>query len=414
MTFIVTNTVNMIETTIPLALQAKLAEELKQGETLLWSAMPNPKYYTNQAKQECSIGGIVFAMVLALLAWNARYLMETEAVLLVCLACLILSALGASIWLLVAPWRNYRRDLRTLYAITNRRAITFEGDFSETVRSFLPKHLWNVFRREHEDETGDLVIFTEVRGSGEDTVIEDMGFFRIAHAKQVETLLRKLAKGIPIKSIDEMKAPASHGAAIGIDTRISPELRRTIASELEPDELVRWSSIPEPLSSSEMARYHWLFGVIIACCCAVVIGFFNRYGREIDYGKAMTMLIPLGFAFVLVIAALILAPGSAYRHLLNIAYVITDRRAIIVQGKGSISIHSLSPFKLGNRKRRDHRNGPSDILVQHSVWHSIERESRYLELGFLRIRDVDQVESLLADLAEKSSHKQTASLQCPV
>lgn len=56
------------------------------------------------------------------------------------------------------PLWAYRNSLKTVYLITNRRAITIDGAWSYTTRSYTPEKLADVFRREHRDGTGDVVV----------------------------------------------------------------------------------------------------------------------------------------------------------------------------------------------------------------------------------------------------------------
>ena len=95
----------------------------------------------------------------------------------------------------LSPLWSYLKSLRTVYVITNRRAITFNGGRSMTIRSYPPEKLQDIFRRQKRDGSGDI-IFTPKPWleSGKNKQTEELGFLRIANPKQVEQMLEALGK----------------------------------------------------------------------------------------------------------------------------------------------------------------------------------------------------------------------------
>ncbi|MEL6110905.1 MAG: hypothetical protein AAFU85_33275, partial [Planctomycetota bacterium] len=78
---------------------------------------------------------------------------------------------------------------------SDRRAVIFEGGWSHTIRSFRGEQLNGMFRREHKDGTGDIVLSEDVsRDSDGDRRFEEVGFQRIRDAKSVEAMLLELAE----------------------------------------------------------------------------------------------------------------------------------------------------------------------------------------------------------------------------
>ncbi len=97
--------------------------------------------------------------------------------------------------MLSSPIWAYLRAGRTVYVITDRRAITFEGGWSTTIRSYPPEKLTDVFRTEKRDGSGDVIIARRAwRDSEGDRQSEELGFLRVADAKDVERRLKQLAK----------------------------------------------------------------------------------------------------------------------------------------------------------------------------------------------------------------------------
>ena len=98
--------------------------------------------------------------------------------------------------MLSAPLWTYRSTRKTVYAITNRRALSIESGLrSTTIRSWPPEKLQDVFRTERQDGRGDVVISARNWEASEGSrQTEKLGFMNVRDAKTVETMLRELGK----------------------------------------------------------------------------------------------------------------------------------------------------------------------------------------------------------------------------
>ncbi len=189
------------DTVIPRFLQEKVDNELDSGERIQWMDMPIPRYFTPG-----STGAFLFAI-----PWTAF------AIFWVCGASgfkvpdfssgvnffplfglpFILIGLG----LLSTPLWTYRKALKTVYVITDKRAITIEGGRLMTIRSYPPEQLQNIYRKERRNGTGDVVITRRAWQNSEgNNRSEELGFLRISNPKEVEKMLNKLAEQYRIKN----------------------------------------------------------------------------------------------------------------------------------------------------------------------------------------------------------------------
>ena len=100
------------------------------------------------------------------------------------------------IGLLSTPIWYYLSALKTVYAITNKRAITiYEGRYSSTTQSYYPDHLQDIYTQEQKDGTGDVIISCQaLRDSWYAKDKEPLGFLQIKNPKEVEIKLKKLAE----------------------------------------------------------------------------------------------------------------------------------------------------------------------------------------------------------------------------
>ena len=82
-----------------------------------------------------------------------------------------------------------------------RRAITFDGGWPTTIRSYPPDKLQDIYRKEKKDGSGDVIISRHAwRDSDGDRQSMELGFLRIRNPKEVELMLRKLAEESPAAS----------------------------------------------------------------------------------------------------------------------------------------------------------------------------------------------------------------------
>ena len=187
----------MINTgTISRELEDKVKRELESGERILWMEQPIPRYFTAM-----SIGAFLFAI-----PWTAF------SVFWMCGASGFkmpdfskggfslfplfgLPFLLIGIGMLSSPIWAYRKAFKTVYVITDRRAITFDAGWTTTIRSYPPDKLQNIYRKEKRDGTGDVVLGQRVwSGSEGNQQSQDLGFLNIRDPKTVEQMLRKLSE----------------------------------------------------------------------------------------------------------------------------------------------------------------------------------------------------------------------------
>ena len=103
------------------------------------------------------------------------------------------------IGMLLAPLWTYKKALKTVYVISDQRALTFDGGWSTTsIRSYQPHQLDTIYRKEKKDGSGDIIL--SVRSwcdSDNDKQQEELGFMRIENVKKVETILKELHTSMP-------------------------------------------------------------------------------------------------------------------------------------------------------------------------------------------------------------------------
>ena len=170
---------------IPRELEERVERELQPGERISWIEMPIPTFFTPKSTQI-----FLFAIVWTLFAIFWTYAAagfkipefkagsDTFQVLQFLFSLFGLPFILIGLGMLSSPLFEYRKALKTVYVITDRRAITFEAGWSKRVRSYPPSKLLNVYRKERRDGTGDVIISIDKWVDSEgDTRTKDLGFF---------------------------------------------------------------------------------------------------------------------------------------------------------------------------------------------------------------------------------------------
>ena len=191
---------------IPHDLREKVDRELEPSKHVQWLQMPVPRYFTTGSTSAFLFGipwtaFAIFWTVSA--AWGTSKtggfgLFRAFPLFGVPFILIGLGMLSSPLW-------AYRKALRTIYVVTDRRAITFDGGRTTTIRSYPADRLADVYRKERKDGTGDVIIARRAwRDSEGDRQSEELGFLRIRDPKTVETMLKKLSEKVAPPNADPL------------------------------------------------------------------------------------------------------------------------------------------------------------------------------------------------------------------
>ena len=181
---------------MPAELRDLVDAELESGERVLWSAQPRAS--------RMALGCL--PLVLFGIPWTAFAVFWTAAASgfvfggghgparLFGLFGLPFVLIGLA--MLSSPLWALRKARRTLYVITDRRAILFDGGRNTAIRSFGPEALADTRRRQRPDGSGDILFDRTVSSDRHGHTRERVqGFLGIPNVREVERLLRDVAAG---------------------------------------------------------------------------------------------------------------------------------------------------------------------------------------------------------------------------
>ena len=182
----------MNESSIPAELRELVNAELIGDETIRWIDQPIPYFFSAAA-----VGMFVFGIpwtFISLGAFSVACVGDFESpqnfgarpLLVAFLIPFVLIGLG----MLFAPLWMHRSAKRTVYAITNHRAIIIRGIFfAYNVTSYYPSDLWYLARKQKNNGTGNIRFPIE-RGGSE--ALSEPGFMNIRNVRDVERILQEL------------------------------------------------------------------------------------------------------------------------------------------------------------------------------------------------------------------------------
>ncbi len=174
--------------------QRLVQDELDFEESVQWIGKPSPTLFNKKSIPLVLFGLVAtsFAIFWTVTAWSMGNDKADDSSLFPFFGLpFILVGLG----MLCSPlWFRWKAS-KTVYVLTDRRAITFDGGLSTTIRSYPPAKLQDIYRNEHSNGLGDVVFATRDRtNSNGHPQTEELGFLDIPAPKEVELKLQELAK----------------------------------------------------------------------------------------------------------------------------------------------------------------------------------------------------------------------------
>lgn len=191
---------------IDLEAQQTVQAQLESGERLLWHGRPDPKRQLFGALLIMLFGipwtafSVFWVGAASGLFWGERQIGWFSLFGLFGVP-FVLVGLG----MLTAPYWTYRTAQRTVYALTNRRALIISGDRTRKIQSFAGTDIDLIERTERADGKGDVMFATVAN----DKNLQRVGFLGITDARRVERLLLDHFKR------DEEDRPAEDRASRG-------------------------------------------------------------------------------------------------------------------------------------------------------------------------------------------------------
>jgi hypothetical protein len=187
--------------------------------------------------------------------------------------------------------------------------------------------------------------------------------------------------------------------------KIPRELRRKIEGELQPGEFIRWVEQPIPRFFTAASIGSALFA--IPWTSFSIFWMWGALGSELpDLSKGLQpqhLFALFGLPFVLIGFGMLTSPIWEWQAARETVYLVTDKRAISIQGGWSTTITSHLPDQLKDIYRRERADGAGDVIISIRRWKDSDGDSRSEEIGFLGVRNPREVENILKQLAQSNA-----------
>ena len=161
-------------------MQDYLMTQIEPGEQVLWAGTTDVSARIRRL-WPLVIASIFLVFLCSFVSWNSPSRWA-----LVLLSLLVWAGIPAFVY-----WRQSDHLRRTLYAITNQRALILSLGKPQRTESYPPAKIEFVRPVSRKGGRGDLY-FTTLTGSGLDAQSYDHGFLAIPDVHQVASLMRKL------------------------------------------------------------------------------------------------------------------------------------------------------------------------------------------------------------------------------
>jgi len=168
-------------------------------------------------------------------------------------------------------------------------------------------------------------------------------------------------------------------------------LRELVEAEMRDDERLLWCAQPKVFRYALRSVPLLLFGVFWT---AIVVGWTCA---------APSLIKLVAIPFFLVGFGLLSAPFRSALKAHRTAYVVTTRRAVIIEGGGGPTVHSFGPEKLTDIIRREKSDGSGDIILGHGTSDEMGVSDQKTEIGFFGIEVVREVEKALRAIANREA-----------
>jgi len=184
--------------------------------------------------------------------------------------------------------------------------------------------------------------------------------------------------------------------------QIPKEVRQKIDRELQPGESIKW--VEQPVAQMfTLASLPVLFFDIPWTSFAIfwMWGALGFKVPDLSRGIQPEHLFALfGVPFVLIGVGMLSSPFWAWQAARKTVYLITNKRAILIQSGASTTIRSYTPAQINHTYRKEGRNGIGDVIIAVRKWKDSDGDQMTEEIGFIGIRNPQEVEKMLKNLAE--------------
>jgi hypothetical protein len=203
-------------------------------------------------------------------------------------------------------------------------------------------------------------------------------------------------------------ALARRAMTIPTDDFLPVELASLVDAELAKGERVIWVGQPIPWRFARSSIPTVLLGIPFTAFACFWIAAASGF-RFPDFSKPQGLFPLFGVLFVLVGLGMLLSPLWMLYRAGRIVYAVTDRRALVIERGilGQATVRSFEPARLTDVTRIQYADGSGNLVFLREYrpdrrYGADGRRGRFVEVGFLAVPDVKEVEDRIRELVGKA------------
>lgn len=165
-------------------------------------------------------------------------------------------------------------------------------------------------------------------------------------------------------------------------------LRDKVHRELERGERVLWldTAVPRLFDNASLGM------VLISVPWTAFAVYWMYLAGSGEKQGGFRYFYLFGLPFVLIGLGMMISPLWVYLRTSWTAYLLTSRRAIVIEYGWNSIVRSFLPQEIGLIFRKDLRDGTGDVILGRREWRDTEGETKGEDLGFLGVREPQEVE----------------------
>lgn len=194
-----------------------------------------------------------------------------------------------------------------------------------------------------------------------------------------------------------------------------PEPLLALVTRETAGEPIQWIARPSPRAAFLTSMSAWLMGIPWSAFSCTMFGilfaavFFSKQPTRsiafVEYAAASAGLLFAGL-FVAIGFAMLAAPFWAAYKARRTAYIITNKRLLIVTAGSPASIASIHPGQMHSFERKEHRDGSGTLSIVTGLGKNSDGEVQEQIKRLFAIADVGKVEQNLQKLRARYLRQQ--------
>ena len=173
------------------------------------------------------------------------------------------------------------------------------------------------------------------------------------------------------------------------------EMEQKITGQLDPGEGLVWSGAPSPGRMALSALPASVVGIPFTAFAAYWMYMAYTMTAKSTQVAAIKLFPLFGIPFILIGLGMLTAPLWAFLAAGRTFYAVTNKRAIIVSGGFSQTVHSYPHSEIHELHRVERAGGSGDLFFASRMITTSRGGTRHQKIGFLGIPDVRSVEQLI-------------------